>query len=74
MPVNRDYDIPAQFYYDTLPIEMHPIVEGVCWLEDNYGISSMYLLLLLLKSDGEQHLYHLEITTGLIGLQMEPII
>lgn len=42
--INKSYDIPAEFYYDTLPSSMHPIIESICALEEDADISSMFLI------------------------------
>lgn len=42
--VNRSYNIPKEFYYDILPENMHCLVEGICNLEANQEISSMFLI------------------------------
>lgn len=41
--VNKSYDIPKEFYYDVLPVDMHCLVEGICELEHTQEISSMFL-------------------------------
>lgn len=41
--VNKSYYVPREFYYDTLPEEMHCLVEGICTLEETQEISSMFL-------------------------------
>lgn len=41
--VNKSYNIPEEFYYDTLPESMHELIAPVCALEREYPISSMYL-------------------------------
>lgn len=41
--VNKSYNIPKEFYYATLPEDMHCLVEGICNLERTQEISSMFL-------------------------------
>ena len=41
--VNKSYFVPVDFYYDTLPEDMHCLVEGICNLEATQDISSMFL-------------------------------
>lgn len=39
----HNYAVPAEFFYDTLPESMYEIIPGICMLERDYDISSIYL-------------------------------
>lgn len=50
--INATTEIPEQFYIDTLPETLQPVIDGICMLEKEYSLSSITMLSILITEVG----------------------